>query len=56
MKYPNLKEPCKSAIAEGRCLGCQALEDPFFTGNKKCKLYEKRKMFEGNKKYDYTKA
>lgn len=38
MKYPELKEPCKSAIEKGRCEGCQALEDPEFTGNPNCKF------------------
>ena len=46
MKYPELIEPCKSAIKEGKCLGCQALEQINFIGNKNCKIYEKevRKM------------
>lgn len=46
MKYPPLIEPCKSAIAEGRCAGCQALEEIGFVGNLECKNYEKKKMFE----------
>lgn len=37
MKYPELDEPCKSAIAEGRCTGCQALELIWFRGKKDCK-------------------
>ena len=32
-----LIEPCKSAIHEGRCLGCNRLEDENFIGDKKCK-------------------
>lgn len=52
IKYPELIDPCKSAISEGRCTGCQALELPFFKGNKNCKLYDKKTMFsEQNKKY-----
>lgn len=36
MKYQELIESCKKAIAEGRCLGCTALEDLFFEGNRNC--------------------
>lgn len=32
-----LKEPCKSAIKEERCLGCNKLENPNFEGDKDCK-------------------
>ena len=39
MKYVDLIEPCKSALSEGRCLGCSTLELPYFRGNKDCKLY-----------------
>lgn len=42
MKYVDLIEPCKSALSEGRCLGCSALELPYFRGNKDCKLYDKK--------------
>ena len=35
MKYPPLIETCK------KCLGCQRLEDPKFTGDKNCKYAEK---------------
>lgn len=38
MKYPELKEPCKSAIEKNRCGGCQALEDPEFVGNPNCRF------------------
>ena len=41
MKYPELIEPCKSAIKEERCLVCEALASPYFRGNKDCKLYDK---------------
>lgn len=37
MKYVELEEPCKSAITKGICLGCQALESPYFRGRKDCK-------------------
>ncbi len=37
MRYPELEEPCKSAIRKGICLGCQALESPYFRGRKDCK-------------------
>lgn len=32
----NLEEPCKSAIKEERCLGCNRLENPDFKGDKEC--------------------
>lgn len=32
-----IEEPCKSAIAEGRCLGCSKLELDEFKGDKECK-------------------
>lgn len=52
IKYPPLIEPCKSAIAEGRCAGCQALEEKYFRGNKECKMFDRKTMFqEKNKKY-----
>ena len=35
IKYPPLIETCK------KCLGCQRLEDPNFTGDKSCKYVEK---------------
>ncbi len=31
-----LIESCQKAINEGRCLGCAALENPCFMGNKNC--------------------
>lgn len=31
-----LIERCKIAIKENRCLGCQALENPYFKGNMDC--------------------
>ena len=34
--YNSLKEPCKSAIKEERCLGCNKLENPDFIGDKEC--------------------
>lgn len=36
MKYPELKEPCKSAIEKGICTGCNALELVWFRGRKDC--------------------
>lgn len=42
MKAVDLIEQCKSAIAENRCMGCQALELPYFKGDKNCKLYDKK--------------
>ena len=38
MKYPELIESCKKAIAEGRCLGCVALADINFRGNPNCEF------------------
>lgn len=37
MKYPELEEPCKSAIAKGICTGCNLLELPYFRSKKDCK-------------------
>lgn len=37
MKYPKLEEPCLTAIRKEICLGCQALENPYFRGRKDCK-------------------
>lgn len=37
-----LIEPCKSAIREERCLGCNRLENPNFMGDKNCKSYDRR--------------
>ena len=33
----NLIEKCKKAIETGKCLGCQALENPNFKGNSNCR-------------------
>lgn len=35
-KYNELKEPCKSALKYGYCLGCQALENKYFKEPKEC--------------------
>ena len=32
-----LIESCRKAIEENRCLGCTALENPYFVGNKDCR-------------------
>lgn len=40
-----LKEPCKSAIAEGRCTGCSRLELDGFEGDRECKIYDKKKEY-----------
>ena len=37
MKYKQLKEPCKSMIAMGKCLGCIKLELPYFETDINCK-------------------
>lgn len=42
MKYPQLIEKCAKAIEENRCLGCQALEDEDFIGNKDCEYGKTR--------------
>lgn len=52
-KFIELKEPCKSMIEKGECLGCNALEDPDFTSNPNCihvkKIQkEKAKKWSGN--------
>lgn len=36
MKAKELKEPCKSAIAKGRCLGCTGLTEEDWIEPKKC--------------------
>ena len=41
MKYKELKEPCRSAIAEGRCTGCNRLELEEFEGKEDCKYGKK---------------
>lgn len=33
-----LKDPCKSAITNGWCLGCQAMEDENFIGDPNCRF------------------
>lgn len=38
MSYPQLIEKCAKAIAENRCAGCQALENPLFRGNPNCEF------------------
>lgn len=43
MRYRELGEPCRSAIAEGRCLGCSKLELEGFEGDEECKIYEKKR-------------
>lgn len=37
MKYPELEEPCYTAIKNGICTGCNALELPWFRAKKNCK-------------------
>ncbi len=36
MGYVQLIESCQKAIEQGRCLGCTALENPYFMGNQNC--------------------
>ena len=43
MKYKNLQEPCKTAISQEKCLGCNNLENPNFTGDKNC-IYLKNEL------------
>lgn len=40
MKYKQLIYSCRRTIESGRCLGCQALENPDFIGNPNC-IYSK---------------
>lgn len=40
--YRELKEPCRSAIEEGRCTGCNRLELEEFEGLEGCKYGEKK--------------
>lgn len=37
-----LIKECKEAINSGRCLGCTALENPKFIGNKNCEYHKKK--------------
>ena len=37
-KFRELKDPCKTLIEEGRCLGCMRLCLPEFTGDENCKI------------------
>ncbi len=41
MEYLPLIKECKEAIEQGRCLGCIALENPYFMGNKNCEHNKK---------------
>lgn len=36
-RYRELGEPCRSALAEGRCRGCSKLELEEFEGDSECK-------------------
>ena len=36
MKYKELKDPCKTLIEKGICLGCSKLESPDFQGDINC--------------------
>ena len=39
--YLPIIESCQKAIEQGRCLGCTALENPCFRGNKDCEYGKK---------------
>ena len=39
--YKELKEPCKSAIHNGLCLGCNLLELEDFESNPECEYFKK---------------
>lgn len=43
MNYLPLKEPCKTLIAKGECLGCNKLEIPAFQGDPNCKYAKEKK-------------
>lgn len=47
-----LIESCRKAIEENRCLGCQALENENFIGNKDCE-YSKTRTAEESIKQIY---
>ena len=36
MQYRELTGVCKEAIEQGKCLGCQQLENKYFAGVKQC--------------------
>ncbi len=44
-KFRELKEPCKSAIAENRCLGCIGLGEKDWKEPVKCKYLEEEKKY-----------
>lgn len=37
-----LIKECKEAIKNNRCLGCTALENPKFMGNRNCEYHKKK--------------
>lgn len=41
MKYPELTGICAKLIKEGKCLGCNKLEDINFKGQEVCKYQQK---------------
>lgn len=43
-----LQEPCKSAIAEGRCLGCNGLAEADWYEPKECIYADKKYKFKTN--------
>ena len=43
--YKELKEPCKSLIEKEKCLGCERLADPNFTGDKNCKYAKEKEWY-----------
>lgn len=45
-KYKELKEPCKSALKYGYCLGCQGLENENFIEPRKCNNLRKLEQME----------
>lgn len=54
MKYMQLNDKCKKAIENEWCLGCQALENPNFTGNPNCKHNKTPSAEESIKKIKQT--
>lgn len=48
-KYEELQGLCKEVIEEGRCVGCNRLEDEEFRGVYRCIYADREKGVEGSK-------
>lgn len=48
MNYPELQGKCAEYIREEKCLGCERLSMPNFTGDDNCKWIKEREQLEEN--------